>query len=391
MRRWLLIALLLPLAAPAVAEARSCPKRPGYKVVERHGPVVLTLRTPRRGYLPSTYRACHRRIGRDPVLLQVTGDEDASEDLKKVLRRGRYVAAFSQYRDKYQSNWISVALVDVVSGRRLAQDVRATNGDGRAYYALREAVLGPFGEVAWIEGDDETTLATLAGSQARIIASAGRLAGLAIDGDLVRFTADGQPRSAPLPPEAVPTRCPRRFGYGPVARQGHLVVSGRAILDESGEQTTYRVCDDRLGRDPVLAATSSGEGESEAVERLLLAGPYGAAITRYGSKYGDTQLFLWLVDTRTGARLARGVSTTGGGMRTEGRVVEAVLGPTGILALIEFSRTTSYSLSAFVDGRLVSVVGEDARRRSRLEDLRLEGDVVTWLEDGVRRERRLRG
>jgi hypothetical protein len=44
-----------------------------------------------------------------------------------------------------------------------------------------------------------------------------------------------------------------------------------------------------------------------------------------------------------------------------------------------------------VGGRIVDVVGEDARRREVLANLRLDGDLLTWTSDGERREHRLGG
>ena len=355
-RRLPLLAVLVTLAAPAGAEA-ACPERDGYRVVERSGPVIVTARgNPRRG--DSTYRACDRRVGRDPILVKTSSGEDDREDVTRILHRGRFVAAFVEYDDKYLSKWITVSLVDVVSGQRLANHAQWSAVTQSERYRPVEPVIGPGGHVAWIEGTPphRAVLALIGGDIVRIAggdpASSSRVGNLAFRDDVLRWTVDGVPheyrvRGPGVDPAVVVRRTPR----GVFAR-----LRGSP-------------------RRPFVIARSR---RPWFVERTLVRGRRIAVVEKRSPSERSGPIEAWRVgawDARRGRRTGPSVvvpAPPGGHLR------DAAFGAGGVVAL-----------SVQGDGlaRLVAVVDGEARTLGERSDglfdaLRVDAGAVAWLDAG---------
>lgn len=359
MRR-LLLALVVPLAVPATAEAR-CPERDGHRVVQRVGDVVVTARQLRGAVV---HRACDRRIGRDPVLVKRT----AGDALTRVLVRSRWVAAFVTYADEHGNTWVSVSLVDVQTGRRIAHQSRATEGSGQAGYRLREAVIGPRGHVVWTEGGDTaSSLAALAGGQAAVVRAPAPTE-FSLVGDVLRWTVDGEQREHRLRPAAPGSSAvvARRTGRG-------LLVGVRG-----GRRRPLRIA---RHRSPWFAA------------RVLRHG-YRVAVVEERSTYRDQPPVTgWRVSVwdargrkRLGPRVVVGSSAAGTGALQDAafdgeRVALSVWGTGSAGALLA-------RLVVVASGSATTV----AERRGGVFDLlRLDAAAVAWLEDGEPRSAPLPG
>jgi hypothetical protein len=356
-RRLVLIALLLPLAVPAAAHAREgrCPDRPGYRVLERHGDTVVTVRG-------GTYRACLRSVGRDPVILVESRGEGDWELLARIVHGGRFVAAFTEHGTRYGDVGYAVSLHDLASGRRLASPYATGGSVSTAPWHLLEAVVGPHGHVAWTEGvEGREQLRLAVGGDVLLLTAPGpgvrqRVAGLRFEGDVLHWTVDGLPRAHRL----------RQVDTAPPARPLRCDAPSDYVLQRSGARV-LAFADLGLRRDPFLVClrTSARPFPVDGLP-LLDRGERAVVVdARAGGRWR-----VWTLDVRRRRRAGTVAAFT-----AAGRLDDAVRD--GRRVALSIGRRI-----VLVDRGRAQVVAEGA---AAMLALRLDQSSIAWIEDGVPR------
>jgi hypothetical protein len=193
---------------------------------------------------------------------------------------------------------------------------------------------------------------------------------------------------AASPAEAAP-RC--------VTPTGHTVVASSpgGVVYESPVRpgfwvTSLRMCSRSTGRVHELEPSRTTTDDSRITRRYLAAGSYIAIVERLRDRYSTDLTTAVVYDSRTGALLAPRrtiVDTSSVDLSDPVRFVGVAVG--GQIVAQTRERSTSQrgeELFAHVGDDRVQLVEPQPEP---IEDVRIDGDIVSWTVNGVRSERQL--
>jgi hypothetical protein len=386
MRRFLLFVVLLPFLTPCLAQAREglCPQRPGDRVVDRSGDLVVRIQVRRDSVW--AYRACLRSVGKDRIIGHRGSWVAASVALERYVFSGRYVASFQSTFWEDGKDQRSVSVIDLVTGRRVAPYVSLSDGFRIPRLpVLGEAALGPEGHLAWVE---DGRLLALAAREIMPVA-AGAVSGLRFEGDVLHWNAGGEERAhrlrdAVTPRGPEPVRCALPVGAFWKAIGTEARVSRRSFRRDGSWVDAWRACLAGWTAPMTLLGTTRASEAGGTLGKALVAGTMAALVVeREDADERVLDAAVTVHDLATGRRLVEGRALGAPGETPD--VIEATLSPAGDLAV---AARVGETMRLIVVREAGTVVVAEA---PAISALRIDRESVGWVQDGMPRTAPLAG